>query len=69
MEKQWSEFEFREELCVLLNKHNMQKGSKTPDWILSTFLTSCMFAFDHATRERDKWDSIEKHSGINFMLK
>ena len=46
---------FREELTNVLNKHSMENGSNTPDFILADYLKRCLAAFDIATQERQKW--------------
>lgn len=47
--------EFRKGLQDLLNRHSMENGSNTPDFILATFLTSCLVAFDAGVAQRTKW--------------
>jgi hypothetical protein len=54
---------FREELESVINRHSMENGSNTPDFLLAGFLNSCLDAFDHAVRERDKWYSISPAPG------
>lgn len=50
--------EFRKELSGLLNRHDREIWSNTPDFILADFLTRCLEAFDAATRVRtDFWSS------------
>lgn len=44
--------EFREELQRLLNRHSMENGSDTPDFVLADYLTDCLEAFDRAVRRR-----------------
>lgn len=46
---------FREELENLLNRESMEQTSDTPDFILASFLTACLQAWDGATVERDRW--------------
>lgn len=45
---------FAKELEELINKHSMENGSNTQDFILSTYLCDCLRAFDEATKERDR---------------
>lgn len=47
--------EFTKELKDLINKHGMEIGSHTPDFILATYLTNCLAAFDIALESRRKW--------------
>jgi hypothetical protein len=44
-----------DELTHLLNMHNAENGSNTPDFILATYLVSCLALFDHIVNERTKW--------------
>ncbi len=60
---------FRRQLEQLINKHSMENGSDSPDFILAEYLTDCLKAFDSATTQRDKWynregqDKTEKGDG------
>lgn len=54
---------FRNELESLINRHSLENGSNTPDFLLAGYLKSCLDAFDHAVRERDKWYSVELAPG------
>lgn len=47
--------DFRTELEQLINRHNRENGSDTPDFILAKYLSDCLIAFDAATRQRDTW--------------
>ncbi len=46
---------FRQELSSLLNRHSMENGSGTPDFILAEYLSTCLETFDTITRKRDNW--------------
>ena len=46
---------FKEELEHLLNKHNQEACSDTPDFILANFLVFCLAAFDASTAQRTEW--------------
>lgn len=61
--------DFVTELSSLINKHSMESGSDTPDFILARFLADVLFAFNVATRKRQSWYNpeafpIEKHIQI-----
>jgi hypothetical protein len=47
--------EFRVDLETLLNRHSMENGSDTPDFILATYLADCLATFDKATAHREAW--------------
>jgi len=46
---------FRTELEALINRHSMEKGSNTPDFILAKYLAKCLTNFDETVLARDKW--------------
>ena len=46
---------FKVDLEMLINKHSMEEGSNTPDFILAQYLSECLKAFDAATRSREQW--------------
>ncbi len=46
---------FRAELENILNKHSLENGSDTPDFILSQYLVGCLEAFDAAVYRRTQW--------------
>ncbi len=51
-----SSFEqFQKALENLINEHNMESGSNTPDFILAEYLVNCLKAFNVTSRDREKW--------------
>ena len=52
--------EFREKLEELINRHSLENGSQTPDFILAEYLSGCLDVFDRAVRARAAWRR-EKH--------
>jgi hypothetical protein len=47
--------EFTKELAGLINKHSLENGSNTPDFILAEYLTECLKSFNKTSRRREKW--------------
>jgi hypothetical protein len=47
--------DFISELRNLINKHNMENASNTPDFILAQYLTNCLRAWNQATQQRETW--------------
>jgi hypothetical protein len=43
------------ELEQLINKHSMENGSNTPDFLLAGYLKGCLDLFDATVRMREKW--------------
>lgn len=46
---------FMQELADLINKHSMENGSNTSDYILAKFLIGCLHSFDMAVTRRDEY--------------
>ena len=51
--------EFLTELESLINRHSMENGSDTPDFILADYLMACLAAFDAGVTRRREWYSGE----------
>ena len=47
--------EFQTELEQLINRHSMENGSNTPDFILAQYLRCCLENFNHTIVAREKW--------------
>jgi hypothetical protein len=50
---------FIDELSHVINKHTMENGSDTPDFILAGFLADVLISWNHAVKRRDVWRSNE----------
>jgi hypothetical protein len=46
---------FRRDLESLINRHSMENGCDTPDFILANYLAACLKTFDAAVVHRDRW--------------
>ena len=46
---------FDKELERLINKHSMEHGSNTPDFLLAEYLWSCLVVFNVAVVKREEW--------------
>ena len=46
---------FEKELEALINRHSVENGSNTPDFILAGYMGACLDAFNAATVERERW--------------
>ena len=49
------EISFEEELEHLINKHSVESGSNTPDFILAQYLLGCLEVFECAIQQRETW--------------
>jgi hypothetical protein len=49
------ELTFQQELSSLINKHSLENGSNTPDFVLATYLNACLESFDAAVKRRTEW--------------
>jgi len=52
--------EFRRELEQVINKHSMENGSDTPDFVLADYLIDALDAFDKACSTRTHWYRYRK---------
>lgn len=50
----------------ILNKHNLEAGSNTPDYIPANYLIACLKIFDEAVNTRTSWYSKEPEVKILF---
>ena len=46
---------FRKELETLINKHSLENGSETPDFILADYVCKCLKNFDEIIQAREQW--------------
>lgn len=46
---------FRADVEAAINRHSMENGSATPDFILAEYLSSCLAAWDRAIVARENW--------------
>jgi len=54
---------FRQDLQQLLNLHNRENASNTPDFLLANYLRDCLNAFDQAVIARDRWYRFSPRPG------
>ena len=47
--------EFQNELTALIDRHSLENGSETPDFILAEYLQRCIWAWEAATNMRERW--------------
>lgn len=62
---------FKRQLRALINKHSMEMGSNTPDFVLAEYLKNCLKSFDKAIKARERYygrsmydDQIENNTII-----
>lgn len=57
---------FEEELTNLINKHSMENGSDTPDWILASYIEDCLQNFNRTVRRRDEFHGLKPWPKVDF---
>jgi hypothetical protein len=55
----------QEEIRAVLNRHSAENISDTPDYILASFLTACLDAWNGSTVERDRWHGFRSSVGLS----
>lgn len=48
-------FQFEKDLEGLINKHSIENGSNTPDFLLARFLMQCLDSWNASIAAREKW--------------
>jgi hypothetical protein len=51
----WPDGAFVKELEQLINRHSMENGSDTPDFLLAEYLRGCLDVYDRTVRQREQW--------------
>lgn len=46
---------FEQELQELINRHSVENASNTPDFILAAYITGCLWSFNRAVQQRERW--------------
>jgi len=61
--------EFQRELSALINKHNIESISNTPDYILAMYLRNCLDAWNVAVQQRETWYGRDARPGsLSFNI-
>lgn len=55
---------FQKELEELINRHSIENGSNTPDFILAQYMMDCLNAFNNVTTKREKWYGREPKKSL-----
>lgn len=53
-------------LAKLLNRHCVENGSNTPDFILAEFMLASLKAFENASKARENWYGVPLRIGMDF---
>jgi len=63
--------EFLKELMSLINRHSVENGSNTPDYMLAAFLGDILQAFSSVVRQRDEWHGFKPlhHDTLDNFIK
>ena len=60
-------YKFKKELEQLINRHSLENGSDTPDFILAEFLVDCLLAVNKMVNRRDEWYGDKRWSGTGLI--
>lgn len=60
---------FEEDIRAVINSHNQENLSNTPDFILACYLVECMNSFDMAVSRREEWYGREIIDGNSQQVK
>lgn len=62
------ETKFEQELRELINRHSMENGSNTPDFLLKEYIVQCLMVWDNIVRKRDEYYGIKHNSNENVIV-
>ena len=54
-EKRKRDIEFERDLTKIINKHSIESGSGTPDFVIAHFLMACLHAFERSLELRSNF--------------
>jgi hypothetical protein len=54
---------FKTQLARLINRHSLEGGSDTPDFLLADYLVQCLAVFDATFAMREAWYGRPLHGG------
>ena len=63
------DYEFAKELENLINRHCIENGSNTPDFMLAEYLIRCIDNYNQICRQRDAWYSVHLCPGNSHFEK
>ena len=58
---------FDKELTALINRHSLENGSDTPDFVLAEYLLHCLQAYNGAVRHREYLSKTQKQNGVSTI--
>jgi hypothetical protein len=59
---------FKKDLEELINKHCLENGSNTPDYILAEYMCHCLHCFERAVNLRDKHKGLVEQNQTEMPL-
>lgn len=60
LESKEKRIEVSREIAAVINRHSLENGSDTPDFMLSAYLVECLITFSKIIKWREKWYGREK---------
>lgn len=51
------------DLESVINRHSLENGSGTPDYVLASYLYACLQAWNEGVNARDQWWSFDPKIG------
>jgi hypothetical protein len=55
--------DLEQDLAAVINKHSMDNGANTPDFILARYIIRCLDNFRELTQERERWYGVHLEPG------
>jgi NTP pyrophosphatase (non-canonical NTP hydrolase) len=59
---------FLDDLTDAINRHNLESGNDTPDFMLAQYLANCLDNYTEIVNNRDQWEAVGAKSGESTRL-
>lgn len=47
--------ELKKEIASVINRHSLENGSNTPDFMLADYMLGCLTVYENTLRSREEW--------------
>lgn len=59
----------RQDLITLINTHNLENKSNTPDWLIADYLLKCLKVFNITVDHREQFYNNKSSKSSRFVIK
>lgn len=56
------------DFAEVINRHSLENGSNTPDFILAEYLVNCLESYNYAVLNRNDWYYRNDFNASNYVI-